>query len=131
MKGSDYSMHRALTGVGFDEAVERVSDALAAEGFGILTRIDVHETLREKIGAEFRPYAILGACNPTLAHRALSQDENLGLLLPCNVVIASTDEGSEVAAIRPQAMMDIAEGALVREVAEEAQSRLQRAIESL
>jgi uncharacterized protein (DUF302 family) len=131
MRENHYSMHRALPDVGFGEAVDRVTGALAVEGFGVLTRIDVHDTLREKIGAEFRPYTILGACNPGLAHRALVEDDNIGLMLPCNVVIAATDEGTEVAVMRPHAMMDVADSAAIGQVADEAQQRLQRALESL
>ncbi|MGW8283748.1 MAG: DUF302 domain-containing protein, partial [Gemmatimonadota bacterium] len=81
MKDTEYGMHRFLEGVDIDDAIERVTDALKEEGFGILTRIDVAETLQQKIGAEHRPYVILGACNPTLAHRALTADDNIGLML--------------------------------------------------
>ena len=88
MKDTEYSMHRTLPGVTFDEAIEVVTDALKEEGFGVLTKIDVAETLKTKIGADFRPYVILGACNPVLANQALSADDNIGLMLPCNVVVA-------------------------------------------
>ncbi|MCL7960479.1 MAG: DUF302 domain-containing protein, partial [marine benthic group bacterium] len=97
MKDTEYSMHRPLPGVTFDEAIEVVTDALKEEGFGVLTRIDVAETLKTKIGADFRPYVILGACNPVLANDALSADDNIGLMLPCNVVVASAEGGAEVA----------------------------------
>lgn len=128
MKNTEYGMHRSLEGIELDEAIERVTKALQEEGFGILTRIDVAETLKEKIGAEYRPYVILGACNPSLAHRALTADDNIGLMLPCNVVVAETDGGSEVAFLRPHAMMDIADADEIRGVADEAQEKLERAL---
>jgi len=131
MKDTEYSMHRTLPGVTFDEAIEVVTDALKEEGFGVLTRIDVAETLKTKIGADFRPYVILGACNPVLANHALSADDNIGLMLPCNVVVASTDGGAEVAFVRPHAMMDIADAPAIRDVADEAQAKLERALEAV
>ena len=82
MKDTAYSMHRSLPGVTFDQALEVVTAALKEEGFGVLTKIDVAETLKTKIGADFRPYVILGACNPVLANQALSSDDNIGLMLP-------------------------------------------------
>ncbi len=131
MKNTDYGMHRKLPGTGFDEAVDRVTEALKQEGFGVLTSIDVRATLQAKIGVGFRPYVILGACNPLLAHRALSEDDNIGLLLPCNVVVAATDDGSEVAIAYPQSMMAIAGNPALREVADEAQARLDRVLAAL
>jgi uncharacterized protein (DUF302 family) len=131
MKDTEYSMHRALPGVAFDEAVEVVTEALKEEGFGVLTKIDVAETLKTKIGAEFRPYVILGACNPVLANEALSADDNIGLMLPCNVVVASAAGGSEVAFVRPHAMLDIANAPEIREVADRAQAKLERALEAV
>jgi uncharacterized protein (DUF302 family) len=131
MKDTEYSMHRPLPGVTFDEAIELVTDALKEEGFGVLTRIDVAETLKTKIGADFRPYVILGACNPVLANHALSADDNIGLMLPCNVVVASTDGGAEVAFVRPHAMMDIADAPAIRDVADQAQAKLERALEAV
>ncbi len=85
--------------VPYEQALEKVTAALKAEGFGILTRIDVRATLKEKMGAEFRPYAILGACNPPLAHRALSRDARAGLMLPCTVTVESTGDHTSVARI--------------------------------
>ena len=131
MKDTEYSMHRPLPGVTFDEAIELVTDALKEEGFGVLTRIDVAETLKTKIGADFRPYVILGACNPVLANHALSADDNIGLMLPCNVVVASTEGGAEVAFVRPHAMMDIADAPAIRDVADQAQAKLERALEAV
>jgi uncharacterized protein (DUF302 family) len=124
-------MYRALPGVAYDEAVRRVEEALKQEGFGILTRIDVRETLKQKIDVDFHPYVILGACNPPLAHRALSAEDTIGLMLPCNVVVAATDSGSEVAIARPKMMMQVASAEGLEEVADEAQSRLERALDSI
>lgn len=131
MKDTEYSMHRSLPGVAFDRALDVVTAALKEEGFGVLTRIDVAETLKTKIGADFRPYVILGACNPVLANQALSADDNIGLMLPCNVVVASADGGSEVAFVRPHAMMDIADAPEIRDVADQAQAKLERALEAV
>jgi len=105
-----------------------VEAALQQEGFGILTRIDVRETLKKKIDVDFRPYVILGACNPPLAHRALSAEDTIGLMLPCNVVVAETSSGSEVAIARPSVMMTVADAEGLESVAEEAQARLERAL---
>ena len=128
MRENDFGMYRALPGVSYDEAVQRVETALQDEGFGILTRIDVRETLKKKIDVDFHPYVILGACNPPLAHRALSAEDTIGLMLPCNVVVAESAEGSEVSIARPTVMMQIADAEGLESVAEEAQERLERAL---
>ncbi len=91
--------------VPFDAAVERVTAELKARGFGVLTRIDVQSTLRDKIGADFRPYTILGACNPKLAHQALQAESRIGTMLPCNVIVQELDGKVEVAAVNPVASM--------------------------
>lgn len=117
-----------------DEAVARVTDALKAEGFGILTRIDVQSTFKEKLGQDFRPYVILGACNPQLAHRALSADAAAGLLLPCNVVVEEAAGGSLVRIVNPDAMMAVPgmqELPAIQAVAAEARARLERVAEAL
>lgn len=131
MKDTEYSMHRSLPGVGFDEAIAVVTAALKEEGFGVLTSIDVAQTLKSKIGVDFRPYVILGACNPVLANQALSADDNIGLMLPCNVVVAAAEGGSEVSFVRPHAMMDIADAPEIRDVADQAQAKLERALETI
>ena len=131
MQDTAYGMHRKLTGVTFDEALDRVTAALKQEGFGVLTHIDVAETLKTKIGVDFRPYVILGACNPVLAHQALSADDNIGLMLPCNVVVAALEDGCEVSVVRPHAMMDIADAAEIRDVADQAQAKLERALAAI
>jgi uncharacterized protein (DUF302 family) len=117
--------------VPYEEAIPRVKEALKAEGFGVLTEIDVRRTLREKLGAEMEPYIILGACNPSLAHRALEQEPDIGLLLPCNVVVRTEGQGSRVEVADPQAMLGIVGNKELNAVAEEAQKRLQRVVASL
>jgi uncharacterized protein (DUF302 family) len=113
-----------------EAAIERVTDALQAEGFGILTRIDVTETLKKKLGVDFRRYEILGACNPPLAHRALQAELDVGLMMPCNVIAYETDDGRvHVGAFDPMAF---AEGnPQVTAVAAEARQRLDRVISAL
>jgi uncharacterized protein (DUF302 family) len=117
--------------VPYEEAVPRVKEVLKAEGFGVLTEIDVRQTLREKLGAEMEPYIILGACNPQLAHRALEQEADIGLLLPCNVVVRAEKEGSRVEVADPKAMLGIVGNEQINSIAEEAKQRLQRAVASL
>jgi len=117
------------------QAVMRVIEALKEEGFGILTRIDVHTTLKEKIGVDFRPYTILGACNPPLAYRALSVVPEVGLLLPCNVTVEHEPDGSSLVRITdPKVMMQfgrLSDNAALREVADDAGERLSRVKRSL
>jgi uncharacterized protein (DUF302 family) len=117
------------------EAAEaRVTEALRAEGFGVLTRIDVRATLREKLGKEFRPYLILGACNPSLAHRALSGEPLVGMLLPCNVTVEEHGQGSLISIANPEALLAVgtlADSPTVCEVSAEAGTRLARVAESL
>jgi uncharacterized protein (DUF302 family) len=117
--------------VPYEEAVLRVKEALKAEGFGVLTEIDVRRTLREKLGAEMEPSIILGACNPPLAHRALEQEPDIGLLLPCNVVVRTEGKGSRVEVADPQAMLGIVGNEGLNAVAEEAKQRLLRVVASL
>ncbi len=117
--------------VPYEEAIPRVKEALKAEGFGVLTEIDVRQTLREKLGVEMEPYLILGACNPPLAHRALEQEPEVGLLLPCNVVVRVQGQGSRVEIADPQAMLGIVGNPHLDALAAEARQRLQRVISSL
>jgi uncharacterized protein (DUF302 family) len=115
-----------------DEAIERTKAALKNEGFGVLTTIDVRETLREKLDVEFEPYVILGACNPNLALRALRADHDVGLLLPCNVIVHQHGPRTVVTAVDPQAMLSAAPPSLeLTAVAAEAEEKLRRAIAAL
>jgi len=117
---------------GLDEAESRATEALKAAGFGVLTKIDIAETLKAKIGAEFRPYRILGACNPKLAFEALSAEDKIGLMLPCNVIVQETGAGrSEVAAIDPVASMMAIDNPKLREAATHVQGLLRKAVDSL
>jgi uncharacterized protein (DUF302 family) len=119
--------------VPFEQALDRATAALKAEGFGVLTTIDVKQTMKQKLDAEFRKYVILGACNPPLAHKALSTDLEVGLLLPCNVVVYEDAPGSSVvAAVAPLVMLGTAASATgLNEVALEADARLRRVLASL
>jgi uncharacterized protein (DUF302 family) len=115
-----------------DAALNRVTQALKAEGFGVLTEIDVKETLKKKIGVEFRPYRILGACNPALAYRALSVEPEVGLLLPCNVTVAQGEDGGvDVALVDPLAMLSFAGNPALEPIALEARARLARVAAAL
>ena len=116
----------------FDEAVRRTVDALKAEGFGVLTDIDVKDTLKKKIDADFRRYRILGACNPKLAHEALKMEDKIGTMLPCNVVVQETPDGKvEVAAIDPVASMMAVENPHLGQTAGVVRDKLQRVVARL
>ena len=111
--------------VPFDQAVSRVTEALKREGFGILTDIDVKATLKNKLGADFRPYRILGACSPPLAYRALQLEDKIGTMLPCNVIVQEHADGTvEVSAVDPVASMQAIENSGLAEVAKEVQRTL-------
>jgi uncharacterized protein (DUF302 family) len=122
---------RRETGLPFHQAVEAVREALKAQGFGVLTEIDVQATLKAKLGAEMPPYLILGACNPPLAHRALTANPEVGMLLPCNVVVRDTGRGIVVEAMDPVAAMGIVSDPAVAEVAREARQKIEAALAAL
>ncbi|HEY7417201.1 MAG TPA: DUF302 domain-containing protein [Ktedonobacteraceae bacterium] len=117
--------------VPYEEALGRVKEALKVEGFGVLTEIDVRQILREKLGDEMNAYMILGACNPQLAHRALTEEPEIGLLLPCNVVVRAEGATCRVDVADPQAMLGIVGNEHLDAIATEAKQRLQRALTSL
>ena len=131
MSDPSYAFSKRLDGVSVDEALEKLSEALQANGFGVLTKIDVKETLSKKIGVDFRPYVIIGACNPKLAYKALQGEPAIGLLLPCNVVVQETDGGALVSFADPKAMFELVPDAPIEEVATEARRLLQNARDQL
>ena len=117
--------------VDYEQAVQATRAALQEEGFGVLTEIDVKATLKTKLDKDFRRYVILGACNPPLAHQALEADASVGLLLPCNVIVYEEGDGSVVAAVNPLSLLGVLDNPTLREVAQEAERRLRRAIDRL
>lgn len=125
-----YAIVRALDEP-FEDVVGRVRERLADEGFGVLSEIDVQAALREKIGKQIEPYLILGACNPNLASQGLEQEPNLGVLLPCNVVVRREGERTHVAAMEPKAAMELAGNPALEPLAAEARERIERAVSRL
>ncbi len=115
----------------YEKAVEKVTEELKKEGFGVLTTIDVKDTLKKKLDVEFKKYVILGACNPPLAHKTLQAEEEMGLLLPCNVIVYERGEDTVVSAFDPKVMAKIIENPVVDSVAEEVKSRLQRVVDAM
>jgi uncharacterized protein (DUF302 family) len=126
-----YGLERDLRGTTVDQVIERVTAALAREGFGVLTRIDVKDTLKKKLDLDFRGYVILGACNPGLAHRALTAEPQIGLLLPCNVVVQEDGDGVIVSIADPRAMFQIVENPALAPIVDEADQRLRRVIAAI
>jgi uncharacterized protein (DUF302 family) len=121
-KTTDYS---------FDQAIVKVTEELKKEGFGVLTSIDVKDTLKKKIDVDFKKYTILGACNPKLAHGALQVEEELGLLLPCNVIVYEKNDKTVVSIFDPIVMTTVVENPEMKPVAEEVKNKLQRVLEAL
>lgn len=115
----------------YAEAVERTKAALKEQGFGVLTEIDVRQTMKEKRGIDFRPYVILGACNPPLAEQAFAAEPDIGLLLPCNVIVYAEGEGSVVAAMDPQPVLALVGNPAVEPLAREVRGRLHAALEKI
>jgi uncharacterized protein (DUF302 family) len=126
----ELGLERRLT-IPYDEAVLRTRAALKEQGFGVLTEIDVHATLKAKLNADFRRYIILGACNPPLAHRALSNALDAGLLLPCNVIVYEEGDGAVVSALNPTMMADFFPNDPMKDVAREARDKLVLALDAL
>jgi uncharacterized protein (DUF302 family) len=131
MSDPSYAFSKRLDGVSVEQALDKLADALKANGFGVLTKIDVQETLKKKIDVDFRPYVIIGACNPQLAYKALQGESFIGLLLPCNVVVQETDGGALVSFADPKAMFELVPDAPIEEVATEARRLLENARDQL
>jgi uncharacterized protein (DUF302 family) len=123
--------NRISTSLEFDQAVDQVTEALQSEGFGVLTEIDVQATLKKKLDVDFRRYVILGACNPPLAYQALNAEIDVGLLLPCNVVVYEHEGGSVVGMLNAISRLGVAENPELDSIANDANERLQRVIEQL
>jgi len=130
MQGVEYGVGRFLDEP-YEAAKARVIEALKAEGFGVLTEIDVKATMKAKLDVDVPPHTILGACNPKLAHAAIEVEPDLGVLLPCNVVVYATDEGTRVTAVNAGAMLGMVGNERLAPIAEEVQARLSRVLESL
>lgn len=122
---------KKTTGYTFEQAIEKVTEELKKEGFGVLTTIDVKETLKKKIDVDFKKYTILGACNPKLAHSALQVEEELGLLLPCNVIVYEKDNKTVVSVFDPNIMAHIIDNPDMKAVAEEVKSKLEKVLEAV
>ena len=128
---ADYGISKKVA-FSYEEALEKTREALDSEGFGVLTEIDVKATLKKKLDKDFRKYIILGACNPTYAYRALTAEIDLGLLLPCNVIVYENDEGgASVSVIDPVVAMGMVENAVLEEVATEVRAKLVNVINSI
>lgn len=129
-KTSEYGILRTVS-LDYEAAIVRVKELLKEEGFGVLTEIDVKRTLKEKLDKDVEPYIILGACNPQLAARALELEPGIGLLLPCNVIVARTTKGTRVGAVNPQSLVDFTGNPALAEVAQDADARLRRVIAAI
>jgi len=132
MLQSTYAFTRALPGRSYDEVVQRAREVLPSEGFGVITEIDVKATMQKKLGIEVKPYMILGACNPSLAHKALSAEPSIGVLLPCNVDVFEHEDGTVyVQAVNPERLFTLVENPAVAPVAQDVARRLQRVLEKI
>ena len=112
----------------FEQTIEKVTEELKKEGFGVLTTIDVKETLKKKIDVDFKKYTILGACNPPIAHKALQTEEEIGLLLPCNVIVYEKDNQTKVSMFNPMLMTNVVDNEQMEPIAKEVKEKLQRAL---
>jgi len=132
MTTTGYALVRELPDMDYDAVVARVTELLAAEGFGVLTEIDVKATLKKKLDVDFKRYVILGACNPPLAHQALSAEPDIGVLLPCNVCVSEREGGgTRVAAMNPVAAFNLIENPGVAPIAEDVRGRLQKVVDAI
>jgi uncharacterized protein (DUF302 family) len=130
-KIKEYAFSTVL-GASYEDAVSKVTDALKEEGFGVLTEIDVKSTLKKKLGVDFRKYVILGACNPPYAHRTLQADLDVGLLLPCNVIVYETDDKKAyVSAFNPVSALEVIKSQELRKIAEEVSEKLKRVLDKV
>ena len=128
----NYYINKTLKNISFEEGIEKISEALKTEGFGILTVIDLKETLKKKLDVDFYNYKILGACNPQFAYKALQAEDKIGTMLPCNVIVQEIEEGKiEVAAIDPMASMQAVQNPNLQSIAEQVQAKLRSVIASL
>lgn len=127
-----YYYSTVLRKTSYEQAIELATEELKKEGFGVLTQIDVKETLKKKIDADFKPYIILGACNPHFAHKALKAEDKLGVFLPCNVVVEQHDDGTvEVSAVDPHAMMASVTNPALEELAADVRKKLQKVLQEV
>jgi uncharacterized protein (DUF302 family) len=132
MTNDPYAIVREFPNMDYDDVVPRVTELLAGEGFGVLTEIDVKSTLKKKIDVDFKRYVILGACNPPLAHQALSMEPDIGVLLPCNVCVSEIDGGgTRVAAMNPAAAFTLIGNPEISSVADDVRGRLQRVVDAI
>jgi len=127
----DYTINRLISAASFDEVDTRTRTALAANGFGVLTEIDVQATMKKKLDAEMPPYRILGACNPKMAHEAIGMEPRVGAMLPCNVIVRAVDGGVEVSAIDPVASMQAIDNPALHAVAGQVRDLLARAVAAI
>lgn len=126
-----YYANKKMRGLSMDEAIGKVTEALQDEGFGVLTEIDVKATLKKKLDVDFKPYHILGACNPTYAYKALQAEDYIGLMLPCNVILKQEDKFIDVAVINPLSSMEAVSNESLKEIAQEIWYKLSKVINSL
>jgi uncharacterized protein (DUF302 family) len=126
-----YYYNKIISGK-FEDVIAKVTDELKKEGFGVLTQIDVSQTLKNKLGVDFRPYKILGACNPPFAYKALQAEDKIGTMLPCNVIVQEQPDGSvDIAAIEPMTSMQAVKNPALEQIAAEIQEKLHRVIDAL
>jgi uncharacterized protein (DUF302 family) len=126
----DYGFSKTVD-LSFEETINKVTEELKKEGFGILTTIDVKDTLKSKIDVDFKKYTILGACNPPFAHKALLAEEEIGLLLPCNVIVYEKEDKSAVSFFNPALMSKVVENEVLNPIADEVKEKLQRVFDSI